>query len=83
MAPVPGADREGRSRPDADVWRELGQSDESAFRVLFERHHQGVYTYCFRRTASWAVAEDAVQATFLTLWRRAVAATSAAAASGT
>jgi hypothetical protein len=32
-----------------------------------------VYSYCFRRTGSWSLAEDAVQATFAALWRRAVA----------
>jgi RNA polymerase sigma-70 factor, ECF subfamily len=35
------------------------------------RHVDAVCNFAFRRTASWSVAEDAVQATFSTLWRRA------------
>jgi RNA polymerase sigma factor (sigma-70 family) len=58
--------------PDADLWHRLGAADEDAFRELFMRHSTGVYNFCFRRTASWSVAEDATQATFATLWRRAV-----------
>jgi RNA polymerase sigma factor (sigma-70 family) len=58
--------------PDADLWHRLRAADEDAFRELFMRHSTGVYNFCFRRTASWSVAEDATQATFATLWRRAV-----------
>lgn len=54
---------------DIDVWDLLGGGDEEAFRVLFHRHSNTVYNFCFRRTASWAVAEDATQSTFTTLWR--------------
>jgi RNA polymerase sigma factor (sigma-70 family) len=57
---------------DADLWHRLRGADEDAFRELFTRHSTGVYNFCFRRTASWSVAEDATQATFATLWRRAV-----------
>jgi RNA polymerase sigma-70 factor, ECF subfamily len=58
--------------PDADLWHRLRAADEDAFRELFLRHSTGVYNFCFRRTASWSVAEDATQATFSTLWRRAI-----------
>ena len=58
---------------DADLWRRLAQTDEAAFRELFVRHRDAVYNYCFRRTSSWSSAEDATQATFTALWRRAVA----------
>lgn len=58
---------------DAVLWNALGGADQAAFRELFLRHSHAVYNFCFRRTASWSVAEDAVQATFATLWRRAVA----------
>jgi RNA polymerase sigma factor (sigma-70 family) len=60
---------------DADLWNALNRADEGAFRELFLRHSDGVYNYCFRHTASWSAAEDAVQATFAALWRRAVAGT--------
>jgi RNA polymerase sigma-70 factor (ECF subfamily) len=60
-----------RAEPDAELWGRLVHADEAAFRELFTRHHEAVYNFAFRRTASWSTAEDAVQATFTTLWRRA------------
>jgi hypothetical protein len=63
----------GPAPADRDLWRALREPDEAAFRALFIRHSTAVYNYCFRRTASWSGAEDAVQATFATLWRRAAA----------
>ena len=56
---------------DAELWHRLRTSDEDAFRELFLRHGTAVYNFCFRRTASWSAAEDAAQATFASLWRRA------------
>lgn len=64
-----GADEAAGS--DRDLWRSLAAGDESAFRELFLRHSDAVYNFCFRRTASWSAAEDAVQCTFAALWRRA------------
>jgi RNA polymerase sigma-70 factor (ECF subfamily) len=63
----------GPAPADRDLWRAVRGRDEAAFRALFIRHSTAVYNYCFRRTASWSTAEDAVQATFATLWRRAAA----------
>jgi RNA polymerase sigma-70 factor, ECF subfamily len=60
-----------QAEPDAELWGRLVQADEAAFRELFTRHHDAVYNFAFRRTASWSVAEDVVQATFTALWRRA------------
>lgn len=54
-----------------DVWRDLTRGDAAAFRAVFEEHHKAVYNFAFRHTASWAVAEDATQACFTTVWRRA------------
>lgn len=62
----------GGGESDAELWHRLRSADEDAFRELFLRHSTAVYNFCFRRTASWSVAEDATQATFATLWRRAV-----------
>jgi RNA polymerase sigma-70 factor (ECF subfamily) len=62
----------GGGDSDAELWHRLRSADEDAFRELFMRHSTAVYNFCFRRTASWSVAEDATQATFATLWRRAV-----------
>lgn len=57
---------------DADLWRDLRSGDEEALRTLFVRHGHAVYNFAFRRTGSWSVAEDVAQATFTTVWRRAV-----------
>ena len=61
----------GGGESDAELWHLLRSADEDAFRDLFLRHNTAVYNFCFRRTASWSVAEDATQATFASLWRRA------------
>ncbi len=56
---------------DGDLWRGLCLGDPEALAGIYDRHVDAVYTFAFRRTASWSMAEDAVQATFATLWRRA------------
>jgi RNA polymerase sigma-70 factor, ECF subfamily len=56
---------------DADLWDRLIAGDREALGELFDRHGNAVYNFAFRRTASWSVAEEVVQATFLTIWRRA------------
>ncbi|WP_152362634.1 RNA polymerase sigma factor [Microlunatus speluncae] len=63
----PAADRE---LDDSALWQDLRGGDRDAFRSLFLRHSDAVYNFAFRRTSSWAVADDVVQATFGTLWRR-------------
>jgi RNA polymerase sigma-70 factor (ECF subfamily) len=45
-------------------------SDAVAFGQLFGRHAQAVYTFCARRTADLALAEDLTSITFLEAWRR-------------
>lgn len=62
----------GGGESGAELWDRPRSADEDAFRELFMRHSTAIYNFCFRRTASWSVAEDATQATFATLWRRAV-----------
>jgi RNA polymerase sigma-70 factor (ECF subfamily) len=69
------ANLSGPARSDSDLWRAVAAGDEAAFRELFLLYSGLVYNYCFRRTASWSLAEDAAQATFATLWRPAVAGT--------
>ena len=56
---------------DTELWGLLRGGDREALGVLFDRHGNAVYNFAFRRTASWSVAEEVVQATFLTTWRRA------------
>lgn len=56
---------------DRELWERLRSADECAFADLFHRHSDAVYNFAFRRTSSWSLAEDVVQSTFATLWRRA------------
>jgi RNA polymerase sigma factor (sigma-70 family) len=44
-------------------------SDAVAFSQLFGRHAQAVYSFCARRTADLALAEDLTSITFLEAWR--------------
>jgi RNA polymerase sigma factor (sigma-70 family) len=44
--------------------------DEEFFAQLFERHATSVYNHCFRRTGSWATAEDLTSVVFLEAWKR-------------
>lgn len=54
---------------DSVLWRRVRTGDADAFGLLFERHARAIYNYCFRRVASWAVAEDLVSIVFLEAWR--------------
>jgi RNA polymerase sigma-70 factor (ECF subfamily) len=55
---------------DEAVWCAAVGGSAEAWDQLFVRHHRAVYTYCFRRTASWSAAEDLTSAVFLEAWRR-------------
>jgi len=55
---------------DAELWAAAVNGDQSAFGALFDRYAKAVYNHCFRATASWAMAEDATQSTFLIAWRK-------------
>jgi RNA polymerase sigma-70 factor (ECF subfamily) len=54
---------------DRELVEELRLGSSHALGELFDRHADRIYTYCFRRTASWAVAEDATSTVFLEAWR--------------
>nr|WP_239062192.1 sigma factor [Streptomyces sp. SID13031] len=56
--------------PDHEVWERLRQGDQLALGELFDRYANDVHAFAFRRTASWNTAEDVVQTTFLSTWRR-------------
>jgi RNA polymerase sigma-70 factor (ECF subfamily) len=55
---------------DIELWDRAVDGDPESFGVLFERHARSVYNHCFRRTASWADAEELTSAVFLEAWRR-------------
>jgi RNA polymerase sigma-70 factor (ECF subfamily) len=56
---------------DQELWERLRSADALALTELFHRYSDAVYNFAFRRTSSWSLAEDIVQATFTALWRRA------------
>ena len=66
-----GVTADADTATDADLWDRLIAGDREALGHLFDRHGNAVYNFAFRRTASWSTAEEVVQATFLTTWRRA------------
>jgi DNA-directed RNA polymerase specialized sigma24 family protein len=55
---------------DRELWARAVAGDADAFGSLFERHARAVYNFAFRRTASWALAEDLTSEVFLLAWRR-------------
>jgi RNA polymerase sigma factor (sigma-70 family) len=59
-----------RRLDDGELWGRVQRGDPQAFAELFERHAGAVYTYCFRRTADWSVAEELISVVFLEAWRR-------------
>lgn len=62
--------RRDEGRSDRVLWDGALHGDAEAFGTIFDRHVRAVYNHCFRLTASWAAAEDAVSATFLMAWRK-------------
>lgn len=54
---------------DEELVARLRAGDRDAMAEVFDRHADRIYNFCFRRTASWSVAEDAMAATFLEVWR--------------
>lgn len=57
---------------DHDLWARLRQREPAALGELFTRHVRDVHAFAVRRTGSYASADDAVQATFVTAWRQFV-----------
>jgi len=55
---------------DGRLWELAAGGEAWAFGQLFERHHNAVYNFCFRRTASWDMAEEITSIVFLEFWRR-------------
>lgn len=55
---------------DSTLWSRSRLGDADAFGMLFERHANSLYNYCFRRVGDWMTAEDLLSVVFLEGWRR-------------
>ena len=63
-------DRPPPQAPDDDLWDALRRQEPEALGELFSRYAAAVHAYAVRHTGSYAYADDAVQATFVTAWRQ-------------
>jgi RNA polymerase sigma-70 factor (ECF subfamily) len=57
-------------RDDVSLVRAVAEGDEVALQVLFGRHAPWLYLRLARRCADRSVVEEAVQDTFVAVWRR-------------
>jgi RNA polymerase sigma factor (sigma-70 family) len=55
---------------DTHLWERARAGDAEAFGLIYDRHAQAIYNYCFRRVGSGATAEDLLSIVFLEAWRR-------------
>lgn len=59
-----------RALTDEALMDRVGQADVLAFEVIFDRHGGAAFSLAYRMCGRRAAAEDIVQETFLSLWRR-------------
>ncbi len=71
----PLATKDSRDRlrrlADEELMELVADNDADAFEVVMERHADAVYSLMHRMCGRAALAEDAAQEVYLTLWRRA------------
>jgi RNA polymerase sigma-70 factor, ECF subfamily len=59
-----------RALTDEALMERVDQADAVAFEVIFDRHGGAAFSLAYRMCGRRSVAEDIVQETFLSLWRR-------------
>ncbi len=64
------ADRRAETRSDEKLMADLRDGDRNALRVLHERHAPWLMLRLSRRCGDREVVDEAVQDTFLAIWRR-------------
>lgn len=55
--------------PDEQLMADLQKENGEALRVLFDRHHQGLFSYLSGRLAEPDASEDLAQEVFIRVWR--------------
>ena len=60
-----------RVTSDAELIQRTGDGDRSAFETLYRRYSRSVFGLALRRLGDRGRAEDAVQETFVSVWRSA------------
>ena len=59
-----------RALTDETLMQRVGDADAVAFEVIFDRHADAAFSLAYRMCGRRSRAEDIVQETFLSLWRR-------------
>jgi RNA polymerase sigma-70 factor, ECF subfamily len=59
-----------RALTDETLMRRVEDADALAFEVIFDRHGGAAFSLAYRMCGRRSIAEDIVQETFLSLWRR-------------
>jgi RNA polymerase sigma-70 factor (ECF subfamily) len=59
----------GAPTDDVELLRRIGTGDREALAALYDRHAAAAFTHALRITGERSRAEDAVESTFLALWR--------------
>jgi RNA polymerase sigma-70 factor (ECF subfamily) len=54
---------------DAALWARATAGEGDAFTALYDRYGDRIHSYCFRRTASAASAQDLTSVVWLEVWR--------------
>jgi RNA polymerase sigma-70 factor, ECF subfamily len=72
MARAPRSFRTARlwALADEALIQRVEEADAAAFEVIFDRHAGAAFSLAYRMCGRRALAEDVVQETFLSLWRR-------------
>jgi len=58
-----------RSLADEELMELVGQGDDGAFEVVYDRHSAAAYSLAYRMTGRAGLAQDVTQEAFLSLWR--------------
>ena len=55
---------------DEALWSQAIEGQHASYGLIFQRHAEDICNHCFRRVASFALAEDLTSVVFLEAWRK-------------